>query len=270
MRAILLASVLLTTTLLRADTEPIPVGARQAGMAYANLTLIDLWCARANQAGLAGLEHTMAGVFYQQHWLSPDLAMQGVAFATPLGKGTIAASATNFGYDLYREQGAGLAYAMRFGEGLRAGVQFDYLNTRLGEDYGHHSAMVAQLGVQARLSDALWIGAHIYNPTRSEQGGRYEEKIPTVLRAGMGYTFSEQLLMTAAIEKDIDKDERFSAGIEYHPAKAFFLRMGVATGPVVGTFGAGFQVGKVDIDLAVGVRSRLGATPQIGINYRFE
>lgn len=270
MRTAFCIIALLLAPLSRAGGDPVPMGARQAGMGYANLTLIDPWCARGNQAGLAGLEHAVAGVFYQQHWLAPELAMQGVVFAAPLGKGTIAGSASNFGFDLYRQQGAGLAYAMRFGEGLRAGVQLDYVGVQLGEGYGSRSTMVAQFGVQARLNDALWVGAHLYNPSRSELGGRYEEKIPTVLRAGMGYTFSEQLIMSLAIEKDIDLDERVSAGIEYHPVKALYLRTGVATGPVIGTFGAGVRTGKLDIDLAVAVRSLLGATPQIGINYRFE
>lgn len=269
-RATLCLLALSMPPLVQAGGDPIPVGARQAGMGYANLTLIDLWCTRANQAGLAGLEHTVVGAFHQQHWLAAELSMQGAAFATPLGKGTIAASVSSFGFELYRQQGAGLAYAMRLGEGLRAGVQLDHVSVRLGEGYGSHNALVAQIGVQARLSDALWVGAHLYNPSRSELGGRYEERIPTVLRAGMGYTFSEQLLMTFAIEKDVDLDERVSAGIEYHPMKALFLRTGVATGPVIGTFGAGVRTGRIDIDLAVAVRSRLGPTPQLGINYRFE
>src|SRR5262245_51563438 len=102
----LLSFLLLLPSLCFAGGDPIPVGARLAGMGYSNLTLVDLWCARGNQAGLAGLEHPVAGLFYQQHWLSPDLAMQGLAYATPLGKGTIALSASNFGFDLYTEQQA--------------------------------------------------------------------------------------------------------------------------------------------------------------------
>ena len=253
-----------------AGGDPLPVGARSAGLAHANLTLIDLWCARGNQAGLAGLEKPMAGLFYQQHWLSPDLSMQGLAFALPLGNGTIAASGQNFGFDLYREQQFGVAYAMRFGEGLRAGVQFDYLNVQLGEGYGSRATMIAQAGVQARLTEALWFGAHLFNPGQAELGGRYDEQVPTVLRAGFGYAFSERLQLNGAVEKDIDRDETFRAGIEYHPAQALFFRLGVSTGPVQGHFGMGMHFGKFDADLAVSVRSQLGATPQLSLNYRFE
>lgn len=270
MRPIAITAIALFTTCARAGGDPIPVGARFAGLGYADLTLIDLWCAQSNQAGLAGLEHPVAGLFYQQHWLSPDLAMQGLAFALPLGDGTIAGSANNFGFDLYREQQAGLAYAMRFGEGLRAGIQLDYVNVALGEGYGSNGAMIAEVGVQARLTDALWVGAHLFNPTRAQLGGPYDEKIPTLLRAGAGYTFSEHLLMTGAVEKDIDRPEIFRAGIEYHPGKALFFRTGISTGPVQGHFGMGVRFGHFDADLAVSVRSRLGATPQLSLNYRFD
>lgn len=258
------------TSSVHAGGDPIPVGARFAGLAYADLTLIDLWCAQSNQAGLAGLEHPIAGLYYQQHWLSPDLAMQGIAAALPLGDGTVALSANHFGFDLYREQQAGLAYAMRFGDGLRAGIQLDYVNVALGEGYGSIGAMIGEVGVQARLTDALWVGAHLFNPTRTQLGGPYEEKIPTMLRAGLGYTFSEHLLMTGAVEKDIDRPEILRAGIEYHPGKALFFRTGISTGPVQGHFGMGVRFGQFDADLAVSVRSRLGATPQLSLNYRFE
>jgi hypothetical protein len=110
-----------------AGGEHLPVGARFAGMGYASTTLADLWSVRANQAGLAGLEHPVAGVYFQQHWLSEELAMQGLGFAMPVGKGCFAISGNSFGGSLYAEQQFGLAYAMRLSETFRVGVQVDYL-----------------------------------------------------------------------------------------------------------------------------------------------
>ena len=81
----------------------------------------------------------------------------------------------------------------------------DYLGVRLGENYGSASALAVSLGMQARLTEALWIGAHVYNPNRVRIGGPYDDRIPTLLRAGFGYTFSTKLLMTLEAEKDIEK-----------------------------------------------------------------
>lgn len=256
--------------LARAGGEHLPAGARFAGMGQAGITLVDLWGVRNNQAGLAGLERPMAGAYYQQHWLSPDLAMQGLAFALPVGKGCFAASGNSFGNTLYTERQFGLAYAMRLNDGLRVGVQLDYLDLRLGEGYGSTSAVTAEIGVQARISDHLWIGAHLYNPNRATLGGPYDEKAPTAIRAGLGYTFNDRVLLTGEVEKDIDRPERYHAGIEYRPVTALFLRTGVSSGPMQAHFGAGVRIRQVDLDLAVAVRSQLGATPMLNLNYRFK
>jgi len=259
--------ILLSVT---AGGEHLPVGARFAGMGYSGITLVDLWSMRLNPAGLAGLEKPVAGGFYQSHFLSQELSHQGLAVAIPLGKGTLGISGDRFGYSLYNETRASAAYAMRFGEGLRAAVQFDYLGVRLGENYGSAGALVAEVGVQAKLTDALWIGAHLYNPSRTKLGGPYDERVPTLLRVGFGYTYSKKLIMTAEAEKDIDRAERFRFGVEYHPNDVLFLRTGISSGDVQGHFGAGFRLKQLDIDLAVSVRSQLGATPIIGLTYRFQ
>jgi hypothetical protein len=253
-----------------AGGEHLPTGARFAGMGYSGITMADLWSVRLNPAGLAGLETPMAGAFYQSHYLSQDLAQQGLAVAIPLGKGTVGISGDRFGYSMYNETKLSAAYAMRFGDGLRAAVQMDYLGVRLGENYGSTSAMVAELGVQAKLTDALWLGAHLYNPTRAMLGGPYDERVPTLIRAGLGYTFSKKLLMTVEAEKDIDRHERFRTGIEYHPNDVLYLRTGISTGDVQGHFGIGFRLKQLDIDLAVAMRSQLGTTPIVGLNYRFK
>ncbi|MBL7963997.1 MAG: hypothetical protein JNM31_09135 [Flavobacteriales bacterium] len=262
--------LLLLPLVTTAGGDRIPVGARMAGMGNASPTLYDLWSLRHNQAGLAALEKTAFGLAHQRHWMASELTLQALAFATPLGKGTIGASASIFGSDLYREESYGIAYAMRLGDGLRASVQMNYVGVRLGEGYGNAGAPVAELGVQARLTDPLWIGVHLYNPTQSQLGGPYNEKIPTVFNAGIGYTFSEKLLTTLAVEKDIDRRESVRAGIEYHPVNALFIRTGVSSGPTQAHFGMGLRFGQVDLDLAVSVRSQLGATPQFNLNYRFK
>lgn len=251
------------------------MGTRFAGMGWSGLTLTDVWSVRLNPAGIAALEKPVAGLSYQRHWLSEDLAHQGVAVALPVGNGAFGIGADRFGYSLYNETRASLAYAMRFGEGLRAAVQMNYVGVGLGEQYGRRGTVVAEAGVQARITDALWIGAHLYNPngsglgTTGDEGVMVDERLPTLLRAGLGYTFSDRLLMTVEAEKDLDHDERVRVGVEYRPASVLFLRAGISTAPVGSHFGAGLRLERVDIDLAMVVRSHLGPTPMITLNYRF-
>ena len=276
MRNTLLALCLLQALRLTAGGDPLPMGARAAGMGYTGLATADLWSLRLNPAGIAGLEQASAGLFYQQHFLSGDLAQQGLAFALPVGKGAFGIAGDRFGYDLYNETRVGLAYAMQFNEGFRAGIQLNHVGVRLGDNYGSTGTFTAELGMQARLTNELWIGAHLYNPTQALLGTSgdgavvVEERVPTLLRAGLLYIFSKKLSMTAEAEKDIDRPERFRFGVEYNPNNILFLRTGVSTGDLQGHFGAGFRLKQLDIDLAVVAGSRLGATPVVGINYRFK
>jgi hypothetical protein len=276
MRHLYFALSFAAATPLIAGGDQVPVGARFAGMGNAGLTLTDVWSIRMNPAGIASLEQATAGLFYQKHFLSEELSSQALALVLPLGKGRLGIGADRYGYSMYTETRASLTYAMPFGEGLRAGIQMDYLGIRLGDNYGSTGTVVAELGMQARITEALWIGAHLYNPTRasigtnSEGGVTVDERVPTLLRAGLTYTVSTKLLMTVEAEKDIDLPERFRVGIEYNPNKVLYLRTGVSTAPVGSHFGVGFRLAQVDIDLAVAVRSQLGPTPMLNLNYRFK
>ncbi|MBK9421255.1 MAG: hypothetical protein IPN44_09380 [Flavobacteriales bacterium] len=265
-----LALAVLLPVFAMAQGEPVSTGARFAGMGYAGVTLSDLWNVSGNQAGLAGLEHPVAGAYYQQHWLSPDLAMQGLAVALPVGKGCFAASANSFGNDLYAQRTFGLAYAMKLSDDWRVGVQLDYLNVRLGDNYGSTGAITAELGVQAKITEHLWVGAHLYNPNRAKLGGPYEEEVPTILTAGLGYFFNDQVVLTGEVSKDIDRTEQYHAGIEYRPIQALFLRTGISTGPTKAHFGAGLRIKQLELDIAAVMRSQLGLTPMVNLNYRFQ
>ncbi len=245
------------------------MGARFAGMGYTGLTIADLWGVRLNPAGLAGVEVPTAGLFHQTHFLTNELSNQGLAVAIPLGNGTLGVAADRFGYSLYNETRGSLAYAMRFGDGLRAAVQLNHLGVRLGENYGSACAVVAEVGMQAKLTDAIWMGAHLYNPNRSVLGGPYDERVPTLLRAGFTYIFSPRLLTNVEVEKDIDLDERYRFGVEYNPNQTLFLRIGISTAPVQAHAGIGLRLKQFDIDMAMAVRSQLGPTPMLGVNYRF-
>ncbi|MFN3874906.1 MAG: hypothetical protein ACK4L7_03215 [Flavobacteriales bacterium] len=275
MRRLVPALLIVLSGKASAGGEPTPVGARFLGMGGGGLALMDLWAVRLNPAGIAGLEKPAAGLFYQRHFLSEELAHQGLAAALPVGKGAFGIGADRFGYALYNETRASLAYGMRFGEGLRAAVQFDYLGLRIGEGYGGTSAWSAELGMQARLTDQIWIGAHLYNPTqaklgaRAQMGNARDERVPTVLRAGLGWLVSGRLILTGDAEKAIDRRERFRLGLEYQPSKALFLRTGISTNPVSGHFGAGVRGERLDIDLAMAARAQLGPTPMLSLNYRF-
>jgi len=248
-----------------------PAGARSSAMGNASVTQKDVWSAFHNQAGLAFLKESALGVSHEQRFMLSELSMNGAAFALPTKQnGTFALSVSYFGYKLYNEQKAGLAYARSFGEKFSAGVQLDYLGTTIAEGYGNKSAFTVEAGIQAQLVKNLWLGAHIYNPNKAKLSDYNDEKIPSILKFGLDYAFSEKVNIAVETEKDLDADATIKAGIEYHPVKQFYLRGGIATDPLLTSFGFGLELQNFVIDVAAAYHQDLGFSPHVSLAYSFK
>jgi len=245
-----------------------PLGARSAGMGHASVALWgDLWCAHNNQAGLAFVREVQAGVYYENRFLVKALSMKAGAAAIPVKRGTFGLEVNSFGYSQYAEGKYGLSYAMPFGEKFAAAVQLDYLTTRIGENYGSNGVPSAELGFVAQPVSNLRFGAHFYNPIRSKLAAFDDERVPTIMRIGATYIFSEKVFISAEVEKDMDFKPVIRGGLEYRPIKELYLRAGGGSNPGSSSFGFGMQLKQFRLDIASTFHSVLGFTPQVGLQY---
>ncbi len=253
-----------------AGNENFSAGARQAGMADAGVTLTDLWSSQHNQAGLARLEKISVGVYYESKFFLPDLGFRCGAFALPVKKlGVFGLYFSDYGSSNYKEQKAGVSFAKTFGNLVSFGMQIDYLNTSIGEDYGSQSAVAAEAGVIVSLTNKLDLGAHIYNPTRAKLSEYNDERSPTIMRMGLGYKFSTKIKVAAEAEKDVNAKNIFKMGLEYDIVKMFSLRLGISSDPSLVNFGFGINVKGLRIDAAASMHQELGYTPKVSLQYEF-
>jgi len=244
-------------------------GARSAAMGNSSVSLTDFWSVQNNPAGMAEYEHFAAGIAYQNRFLMKELALKSVAFVAPLNFGVLGVSFNQFGYDLYSENKLGLAYARSFGKVLRMGLQLDYLSANFAEGYDNGSAISFEFGVQAQINEKLTAGAYIFNPIKAKLSNKTDERIPVVMRFGLSYLFTPELIGTAEIEKNFDNEASIRGGLEYFIVKKFFVRAGIITNPNVLTFGAGIDLGSAQFDLAAGVHQVLGSTIQASLIFNF-
>lgn len=245
-------------------------GGRSAAMGHASVSLFDVWSTHHNQAGLGWLTAPTAGVFLQNRYLLKEFNYAGAAYAHPLKTGVIGASFTQFGSSLYAENKVGLSYGMRFGENITGGVAMNYHSTRIGNNYGNHSALTAELGMQAYLNENLMLAAHLFNPTRSKINDYADERIPTIMRLGLSYNFSEKVLTVLEAQKDLLNEPSFKAGIEYIPNDKLYLRAGVGTSPTVATMGIGLKFESLQLDIAASYHSVFGIWPELSLQYKFK
>ena len=257
------------SNLLYAANDNFPVGGRQAGMGNSGVAVYDFWALSHNQAGLARQSHATGGFYFENRYLTKEMGLGAAAFAFPAASGVFGLSVTYFGYSQYHESKLGLAYARTFGDRLSAGVQLNYLYTFIGEGYGRTGNLAAELGVIYELLPRLQIGAHIFNPTRAKVATFNQERIPTIMRMGFAYSFSDRVLLSFETEKDLDREAVFRVGIEYGITETIYLRGGVGTQPTTNAFGFGMALGNLRIDLATSFHHVLGYSPQASLIYEF-
>jgi hypothetical protein len=254
---------------LNAGNEDHPIGARSAALGHASVSFTDVWSAHHNQAGLGFVRDISAGVNYENRFLLKEISIRGGAAALPIKAGTFGLCITNFGYTLYSENKYSLSFAKAFGEKFSAAVAMDYLSTRIAEGYGTRGTLAAEAGIIAKPIKGLTIGAHIFNPTRSKISSYDDERLPTIIRIGGDYLFSDKVRVAVEAQKDIRYKPEFKAGLEYLPVKELYLRIGVSTNPTLSTFGFGLNLKNFKIDLAASYHQILGISPQLGLSYTF-
>lgn len=269
MKRVLLLAFLGCSLNMSAGDNP-PLGARTLAMGGCGTALSsDVWGVQNNQASISGIESFQAGVFYETRFMMSELGMKGFAAALPTKYGSFGLNVNSFGYSQYSETKAGIAYARKLGQRFSMGVQLDYYNTRIGENYGSSSGVAGEIGILAEPVKNLTVGLHLFNPTRTRLNGNLDERLPTIMRFGMSYKFSEQVFVIAEAEKDVDYKTTFRGGIEYRPLPAFYIRAGAASNPGLVSMGFGVVLKKFRLDIASSFHSVLGFSPSIGLQYGF-
>lgn len=269
-RIYLLSTCIFTFLASQAGNENPTIGARSAGMGNASVSFGDVWSAHQNQAGLGFVRDISAGAYYENRFLLKELSIKGGVIALPVKGGTFGLCISNFGYSLYNENKYSLSFAKAFGDKLSAGIAMDYLTTKIGEGYGSKGVLAAEFGIQAKPLKGLTLGAHVFNPTRAKISDYNDERLPTIIRFGGDYDFSDKVKVAVETEKDMAQKAVFKAGIEYKPVKEFYLRAGIGTNPTLTCFGFGINLKNLKIDVAANYHQTLGFSPQLGLTYIFK
>lgn len=247
-------------------------GARAAALGYASATLTDVWAAGNNAAGLGQLTQPEVGFYAENRFLLPGFNTVALAVALPLGEvvdnhvrhGVVGFEAQRFGNKLYAEQRLGAAYGYRGGL-VSVGARLDVLQVSI-EGLGSRRALAVSLGGQAEIvPKKLVFGACLYNLNQARLARYQDERVPTVLRAGLGYTPTEKVLLTVETEKDVDHDADFRAGLEYKVLNSLLIRAGFAALSEQTTGGVGFHTGQLHLDYAAAWQTALGLSQHLSV-----
>lgn len=257
-----------------------PAGGRSAGIGNASVTLGDFWAIQNNQAGIANFNKLAVGFAYENKFLINTLGLKTGAFILPTNYGNFGLIYQQFGYGAYNRSKVGLSYARKLGENFSAGLQLDYLITKIGEDYGSKNNVTFELGILANLTPDLVLGAHVFNPINAKLEDEFDERIPAIYKLGLAYSLTDELLFAIETEKNMDYKPLVRGGVEYMITKQAIVRLGYSSVPAKTgsekfsissemTFGFGLDLQRFVIDFAASWHQTLGWSPNVSLIFNF-
>ena len=207
--------------------------------------------------GCLVLSEPHVAIGYRHAFLAEAMADKDIDLLLPLSSGTVAAAYRHHGNLDYHEQQLAVAYAMHVGRGVHVGVAARWLH--LGTADPHYEPL-SFIGADAmvRFEPHSSLGIMLLAGSRP-----WDERRPW--RAHAQLAFRPIASWTTLIEAESEERLRLRAGMQYLYHNSLALRAGFSTAPLALTFGAGFRVGRMQLDLAVETHRWLGITPQTSL-----
>ena len=266
-------------------------GARAAAFGNASVALAgEVWSMGNNVAGLSEIQRPTVGFYAENRYFSPALNVGALTVALPLGRaagaaatglggaapapaaarawarhGVVAVEVQRFGGTLYNETRLGAGYGYRFGQ-ISLGGRVDVLQVSI-EGLGSRRVLLGTLGGQIEVvPQRLSFGASLYNLGQARLARYQDERVPTVLKAGLAYRPSTQVLLLVETEKDVERAANFKAGLEYRPVPVLAARLGLASLTEQASAGIGLLAGPFQIDYAAAFQQVLGFSQHLSVS----
>ncbi|UXX78958.1 hypothetical protein N7E81_16515 [Reichenbachiella carrageenanivorans] len=243
------------------------MGARSAAIGGSSITIGDEWSLFNNIGGLANFDKKAIFTSFKNKYGISEVTSLALGATYPIAGGTAGLGVFKFGDDLYNEQRVNLGFSNQFGI-VSLGLNVSYYQLSI-EGSGSRKTMMIDFGGRAKLTDQLYFGAHVSNLNQAKLSTVTDERISTIMKTGLSYRPSLDLMINAEVEKIVDQDAVLKIGLEYQILEQLSLRTGFHTHPFESSFGLGFRPGKLKADYAYNNNPDLGGIHEISLGYSF-
>lgn len=240
-------------------------GAGEAGMGYVCVMKNTFWSSFHNQASLAGNKSYSLGFNYENRFGIEELGTRVAGLTIPAGKASLGVVYSYFGYPDFKREMVGLASGISLSEKLAAGVQVDYYSERASEEYDNNQSVTFETGLIITPSENIRIGIHLFNPVPQSLSKTY---LPSALRIGVGTDLSTALFAGVEAEMSTGSNLIIRTGFEYEAAKKLWMRGGFSTENNSFSFGMGYLMKIVLIDLGFSTHEKLGVTSSASLIFK--
>jgi len=171
--------------------------------------------------------------------MASELSCQALCLTLNGKPGAFSIVCTHFGTSVYNETKAGCSYSRKFGRQFSSGVQLDYYRIQIADGYGSKNMFNCELGLMFRPDRHWTAGFQCVNPVPVKIISSADEQLPSYIRLGLSYFYSDALILSAEIEKDFLNKPTIRIGAEYRFVKTLSARAGISTAPLQFSLGAG-------------------------------
>jgi hypothetical protein len=243
------------------------MGARASGMGHASSCLDDEWSVFNNMGGLASVNTIRAAFAFDAQPTFKPFNKAAAVLVVPLKIAVAGLGVYRFGDNVYSEQILTTGLSGKLGL-ASLGIKLNYVQYNAA-GFGRKGVLSLSFGGIAALTPQLSVGAHIINLNQPKISDVDDERLPTVLIAGISFKPSTRTLITTEVEKDLDYKATWKTGLEYEVHKKLSFRTGFNIHPNAGFFGLGFKPRKFSLDYAYHYRPSLGSRHQATVGYKF-
>ncbi len=229
------------------------------------------WSGSLNPASLADIERISFSAGYLNYYRIAELGTGTFHATLPVKNGTFGCGFMTMGYSVFRQYMTTMAYAMRLGKHVNAGVGIHYLAVRQPNGYSDLNAWIPSMGIQVKTFKNLIAGAFIFNPAGQDYRPSGFMQIPRFIATGLGYQLGEEVFLCLEIEKWETEPAAVSGGMELSVYKSILFRFGMKKASMLQySFGTGITFRNILIDLSVWHHPVLGISPSMAITYAFK
>jgi hypothetical protein len=240
-------------------------GAGEAGTGYVCIMKNGFWSSFHNQATLAYNNSLSFGFNYENRFNISELGTRSLGLIIPAGKASLGAFYSHFGYSDFKRDMTGLACGMKLSNKISAGLQVDYFSERTSGEYDNNQSVTCEAGLLIIPSENSRFGIHIFNPVPNSLR---KTSLPMSLRIGAGTSLNKSLF--AGVEAEMSSGSKLiiRAGFEYEAAKKLWLRGGFSTDNNSFSFGLGWLVKIMQMDVGFVTHERLGVTSSVSLIFK--
>jgi hypothetical protein len=259
MRGFVFIVLILVSSVARSQDGKYQMGAANSAIGGSSITVSNAWSIFNNVGALGSLDESAAFATYQNRYNVPGFQVVGGGLVHAMDFATAGVAYYRFGDNLYNQQRATFAIANRFQMvSLGLGVN---LVQQYAEGLDPRRKLALEFGGVAEIIPQLSLGAHIFNLSENNV-------VPTVMKAGLSYRPSAQLMINVETEKELGFDEVFKAGIQYQLIDPLYFRTGISTKPFRSAFGFGLLLYQFFLDYAYVSNPDLGGIHEVSLSYK--